>query len=77
MNPVIPIYAEAWFLVAGVACFALVIATVISICARGKNMPTGAALLWGLVVLCIPLIGAAAWWIVGYRQSRPAPDPLS
>jgi hypothetical protein len=54
-----------------------VIVTVISIVMRRRNLSVPTAVVWILLVLLIPALGVAAWWIVGYRlsRSRPRVDP--
>jgi hypothetical protein len=74
VSPVIPTFADAWYIVSNTMWILALIATVITIVMRSRNMLDATAVVWILLVLLIPLLGVAAWWIVGYRLSRPRPS---
>lgn len=51
LNCLIPL---VWFTVSAIALFDL----------RKKNLNETARVLWAMLVVCIPVLGAAAFWIV-------------
>ncbi len=70
MNPVMPFYADVMFTVVNVLAVALVVASIVSIAMHRRQLGGAAAVPWVLLVVFVPLVGPAAWWIFGFRRAR-------
>lgn len=68
-DPVIP---APWVLLqvaVPLVCFALLIASLISI-ARTKNQPPARTAVWVVIVFLLPIIGPILWFIGGRKASK-------
>ncbi len=70
MNPVIPLYADVTFTVVSVLALALVVASIVSIALNARRLGGAAVVPWLLLVVFVPVVGPAAWWLFGFRQAR-------
>lgn len=72
VNPLLPAgYDIAWSIVAiAIAVFAVV--ALVSLARSAKQLTTIQALVWTLLVIFVPLVGAAAWLFVGRRAVAPS-----
>lgn len=71
-NPLIPTgYDIVWSVVA-LALFALMVTALISLVRSARALTTVQSLVWTLLVLLVPLLGALAWLFVG-RPSAVQP----
>lgn len=74
-NPLIPAsYDIVWSVIAA-AAIALIVAAFISLARTAKEMSGVQTLVWVLVVLLIPILGAAAWLFIGRRAQRTTGQP--
>lgn len=68
-EPLVPSFGiMAFFLLANVALF---ISALISI-ARTRNLTAGSQVVWALIVLALPFIGALTWFLIGRRAKNAA-----
>lgn len=72
VNPLLPAgYDIAWSIIAiAIAVFAVV--ALVSLARSAKQLTTIQALVWTLLVIFVPLVGAAAWLFVGRRAVAPS-----
>lgn len=71
-NPLIPAgYDIAWSVIAA-AVIALTVIALIVLARWAKQLTAVQALIWTLVVLFVPVLGAVAWLAVGRRSVLPA-----
>lgn len=76
MNPLLPAAFDiAWSSVA-VVLLALTIMALVSLARHAKRLPITAALVWTLVVLLFPVVGALAWFAIGRRSVRATDSPM-
>lgn len=72
VNPLIPAaYDLAWSATA-LALFVLAVVALISLARSARQLSSGQALVWTLVVIFVPALGALAWLFIGRRAVRPA-----
>lgn len=66
----------AWAFATGVdiaeAVIALVVIALIALARSAKQLTVAQALIWTLLILFVPVLGAIAWLAVGRRSSLPA-----
>lgn len=76
VNPLLPTgYDIAWSIVAiAIAVFAVV--ALVSLARSAKRLTTIQALVWTLLVIFVPLVGAAAWLFVGRRAVAPSRNTM-
>ncbi|MHA7269098.1 PLD nuclease N-terminal domain-containing protein [Arthrobacter sp. HLT1-20] len=73
MSSTDPVLPAGWVLLqiaVSLVCFALLIASLISI-ARTKNQPAARTAVWVLFVFLLPIIAPLLWFIGGRRASKP------
>ncbi|WEO78368.1 PLDc N-terminal domain-containing protein [Cryobacterium sp. SO2] len=67
-NPLLPAgYDVAWTIVSALMIVLLVVALVSMARSAGRITAT-AALVWALLVICVPVVGPIAWLAVGWRS---------
>jgi hypothetical protein len=71
-NPLLPAAYDIAWSAASVVVLVLLIAALVSIARVAKRLTSGQALGWTLVVLLLPVVGAAAWFAIGRRAGMPA-----
>lgn len=69
-EPVIPVPWVILQVAVSLVCFALLIASLISI-ARTKNQPPARTAVWVVIVFLLPTIGPILWFIGGRKASKP------
>jgi hypothetical protein len=72
-EPLVPPFGILGFLLAVNAV--LIMAVLISI-ARNRNHTSGGKAVWALVVLALPVLGPAAWFLIGRRAPSARKTPL-
>ena len=70
VNPLMPSWGILGFML--VLNTILFIAALVSI-ARNKIHTTGGTIVWALIVLSVPVLGAILWFLVGRRDTSSAP----
>lgn len=72
LNPLMPAgYDVVW--IAFVACTVVMIAiALVAIRRNRQSLTSRQALIWGLVVIFVPIIGPAAWLLAGRPARLPA-----
>ncbi|MHA7271469.1 PLDc N-terminal domain-containing protein [Arthrobacter sp. HLT1-20] len=68
-DPVIPMPWVILQVSISLACFALLIASLISI-ARTKNQPPVTTTVWVVIVFLLPVVGPILWFIGGRKASK-------
>ncbi|WP_292831849.1 PLDc N-terminal domain-containing protein [Microbacterium sp.] len=69
VNPLLPAaYDVAWTIVA-VAASALTVIALVSLARAAKLLTAPPALVWVIIVLALPVVGAVAWLAVGRRAA--------
>ncbi len=70
VNPLIPAAYDVVWAVVAVAIFALAVVALVSIW-RSRSALTGTqALVWTLLVVLLPVFGAAAWFLAGHPRAQ-------
>lgn len=70
VNPIVPAgYYAAWALVAAVVITFMILA-VVSVIRRRADLSGTTFIVWLLVILALPGVGAAAWFLLGRSQVR-------
>lgn len=76
-NPLIPAgYDIAWSVIAA-AVIALAVIALIVLARSAKQLTATQALIWTLLILFVPVLGAVAWLAVGRRSALPASSSQS
>ena len=76
INPLLPAaYDIAWSAAVFVVLLLMVIA-LISIARTAKRITSSQALVWTLVVIFIPLVGALSWLFIGCRSANRSFDTV-
>lgn len=70
-NPLLPAWYDLVWSGFAVVAIALVVATFVSI-GRAKDVTGTRALVWILVVLCLPFAGTVAWFLWGKPRDTAA-----
>ena len=68
-DPLVPSFGILGFLL--LVNVALVLGALISI-ARSRHHTTGSQVVWSLIVLALPVIGALTWFLAGRRAKNTA-----
>ncbi|TXK18660.1 PLDc N-terminal domain-containing protein [Homoserinibacter sp. GY 40078] len=69
MNPLIPGPGDVVMTVLAIAAFVVSCVAIVSL-SRTRQLPARRVLLWALVILLLPVLGAVAWLVSNDRTSR-------
>lgn len=69
VNPLVPAGYDVLWSVAGAVAIVLAIVALTSLSRAAKRLTAGQALIWVLVVLVLPVLGAATWLAIGRRAT--------
>lgn len=69
-GPLYPTSYDVIWTVVLVAGFALLVAALVSIGRRSRALGAGTTVLWVILVLAVPLLGAVAWFLAGRSTAR-------
>lgn len=70
-NPLVPAAYDVVWMAAALAALVLAVAAVVSI-ARSPGLRAAARVLWLLVVVIVPVVGALAWFALAGRRVSPS-----
>lgn len=69
-NPLVPAgYDIMWSTITALA-LALTVVALISLTRSARGLGPTRAIIWTLLILCLPILGAAAWLTVGRRAGE-------
>lgn len=68
-NPLIPAAYDIVWSVVTAAVIALAIIALVSLARSARRLTTMQALIWTLLVLFVPVLGAVAWLTIGRRSA--------
>ncbi len=77
VNPLIPVgYDIAWTVVT-VLMIALLLVAFISLVRFAPRLKATSALIWSLLIICVPIVGPIAWLAVGRRSGLSSAQATS
>ena len=76
VNPVLPTGYDALWTIAICALAALMLVALVTAAMSARRLPLSHTILWLVVILAVPVVGAVAWLAVGLPRSRSRHDFL-
>lgn len=73
MNPLVPTVLDGVLMAVGLAALLVALAAFVSLI-RCATTSGWRLLAWALVVLLVPIVGPAAWFVAQHRERPAAPD---
>lgn len=72
-NPLIPAGTDIAWAVVCILAIALAVVALVSLARAAKNLTALQRLVWTIIVLFVPILGASVWLGIG-RQARKSPQ---
>lgn len=76
-NPLLPAGYDVIWSVVSFVTLVLVIVALVSISRSAKLLTSTQALVWTLVTIFVPVLGAVSWLTIGRRAARPGSSSVA